>query len=215
LTHQVRAVHDAILVGINTVLRDDPRLNVRLVEGQSPQPIVVDSRLRFPMDANLLRDPCIRPIIFTHPDSCEKKEEQLRDRGATVLRVGGRRDGWIELAELLAYLKSLGLRSVMVEGGASIITSVLRSRLANQVLLTISARFLGGLPSMHRMHGDDAYHPPQLDNLKYQWLGNDLILCGDLLPLDTTPLREVAICDRAASPSTLLSKSTSGEGGTL
>ncbi len=55
LTHGLRASHDAILVGIGTVLADNPRLNVRLVTGESPQPVIVDSRLRFPPYANLLR----------------------------------------------------------------------------------------------------------------------------------------------------------------
>ncbi len=86
LTHQVRALHDAILVGINTVLRDNPRLNVRLVKGQSPQPIVVDSRLRFPLEANLLKEPCVRPIIFAGHDACEVKERRLINAGAQVMR---------------------------------------------------------------------------------------------------------------------------------
>lgn len=60
LTHRIRAVHDAILVGVQTVLNDDPMLTVRLVEGEHPQPIVLDSRLRFPMSARLL----------THPRGC-------------------------------------------------------------------------------------------------------------------------------------------------
>ena len=55
LTHYLRAAHDAILVGIGTVLADNPLLNVRLVEGKNPQPVIVDSQLRFPLDANLLR----------------------------------------------------------------------------------------------------------------------------------------------------------------
>src|SRR5205823_12555295 len=63
LTHQLRAAHDAILVGIGTVLADNPRLSVRLVEGKDPQPIVADSRLRLPLSANLLYQHPLSPWI--------------------------------------------------------------------------------------------------------------------------------------------------------
>ena len=180
LTHQVRALHDAILVGINTVLRDNPRLNVRLVQGRSPQPVVVDSRLRFPLDANLLKEPCVRPIIVAHDGACQVKERHLINAGAQVMRVAEQDDGLLDLAELLRRLKQLGLHSVMIEGGASIITSVLTSHLADQFLLTISPRFVGGLravKSQERAHGGQM---PRLRNLHYQWLAGDLIIRGDL-----------------------------------
>ncbi len=68
----------------------------------------------------------------------------------------------------------------MVEGGASIITSVLTSRLADQFLLTISPRFVGGMRAVKCQNGEDYSHMPRLHNLHYQWLGEDLIIRGDL-----------------------------------
>ena len=65
MTHLLRSRHDALLVGINTVLVDDPRLTVRLCEGDNPQPVVLDSRLRFPDDARLLAHPDKHPLLFT------------------------------------------------------------------------------------------------------------------------------------------------------
>ena len=184
LTHQVRALHDAILVGINTVLRDDPRLNVRLAEGRSPQPVVVDSRLRFPLTARLLKKPCVRPIIVAGKDACEVKKRRLTDTGAQVIQVTEQDDGRIDLGQLWRRLKDRGLHSVMVEGGASIITSVLTSRLADQFLLTVSPRFVGGLravnPQRHDESNGDAIQMPRLRNLHYQWLAEDLIIRGDL-----------------------------------
>ena len=180
LTHQVRALHDAILVGINTVLRDNPRLNVRLVKGRSPQPVVVDSRLRFPLEANLLKEPCVSPIIVASEGACKVKENHLTNAGAQVIRVAEQDDGLIDLSQLWRRLKQLGLRSVMVEGGASIITSVLTSRLADQFLLTISPRFVGGLRAVKAQDGADCDQMPRLCNLHYQWLAEDLIIRGDL-----------------------------------
>jgi 3,4-dihydroxy 2-butanone 4-phosphate synthase/GTP cyclohydrolase II len=183
LTHQVRALHDAILVGINTVLRDDPRLTVRLVQGKNPQPVIVDSRLRFPLRAKLLNGPCVRPIIVTSHAACEDKERRLKAAGARVIRASEQADGLIDLAQMLRQLKELGLASVMVEGGASIITNVLVSRLADQFLLTISPRFVGGLRAVKSR--DSAYdRMPRLRNLHYQWLAEDLILRGDLAAAD-------------------------------
>lgn len=181
LTHQVRALHDAILVGINTVIQDDPRLNVRLVQGRDPQPVVVDSRLRFPLEANLLKDPCVRPIIVARDGACEARERRLVNAGAQVIRVAGQDNGLIDLAQLLTRLKQLGLRSVMVEGGASIITSVLTSRLADQFLLTIAPRFVGGLRAVKPLPFADG-QLPHLRNLHHQWLAGDLIIWAKLYP---------------------------------
>ena len=66
LTHALRAAHDAILVGIGTILADNPQLTVRYLKGKDPQPVIVDSRLRCPLDARVLRhDPPV-PVSYTH-----------------------------------------------------------------------------------------------------------------------------------------------------
>ena len=85
-THSLRAAHDAILVGIGTVLADNPRLNVRLVAGQNPQPVVLDSRLRFPSYANLLKDGN-RPWVITTPSAERSRAQDLENQGARVFRL--------------------------------------------------------------------------------------------------------------------------------
>jgi GTP cyclohydrolase II len=180
LTHQLRALHDAILVGINTVLNDDPSLTVRLVAGQNPQPVVVDSQLRFPLDANLLQAPCVRPIVATGMNACRRKESQLVAAGVRVIRVPQHDDGLLDLFQLLIRLPKLGLHSVMIEGGARIITSMLADRLADQLLLTISPRFVGGLQAIHPGLRSRVDHLPSLSNVHYQTLAGDLIIRGDL-----------------------------------
>jgi GTP cyclohydrolase II len=178
LTHQIRALHDAILVGINTVLCDDPRLTVRLSSGKNPQPIVLDSRLRFPLEANLLRDPCVRPIIATGKFACEEKAQQLTAAGARVIRVPLQEDGLIDLSQLLPRIKQMGFDSVMVEGGAKVITSVLASRIADQLLLAISPRFVGGLRAVNPTHAWEEM--PQLHDVHYQVMAGDLVVWGQL-----------------------------------
>ncbi len=182
LTHRVRALHDAILVGINTVLSDDPQLNVRLVEGTNPQPVIVDSRLRFPLDARLLRDPCVRPIIATGDQTaCTEKERRLAEQGARVVRMPLEADGSLCLDRLLAYLWREGVRTVMVEGGSEILTSVLAAHLADQFLVTVAIRLVGGLRAVQPLAraGEDPW--PMLANIDYEWLEGDLIIRGDLV----------------------------------
>lgn len=179
MTHEIRALHDAILVGINTVLCDDPRLTVRLAKGENPQPIVVDSRLRFPLQARLLNAPCIRPIIATGEGACKQKAKQLIAAGARVVRVPQHADGLIDLFQLLQMLKQMGLQSVMVEGGAKVITSVLSSQIADQLLLAIAPRFVGGLRAVNPTQALE--HMPELRDVHYQLVSGDLVVWGHLV----------------------------------
>ena len=174
LTHQLRAAHEAILVGIGTVLADDPQLNVRLVAGPDPQPVVVDSRLRFPLHARLLQKTPAPWIATTQPDSLRR--EPLTAKGAEVLGVLASSDGRVNLKALLNQLAARGINTLMVEGGAGIITSFLAERLVDRLVLTIAPVFLGGY------HATDALpHPfPYLRNTHYAQLGHDLIVTGDL-----------------------------------
>lgn len=144
VTHRLRALHDAILVGVNTVLVDDPRLTVRLAEGPDPTPVVLDSHLRTPVAARVLRGSSTTAILATSEAACPSREAALREAGALVWRVPTV-DGGVDLARVLERLADRGVRSLMIEGGARVITSVLRQRLAHQVVLTISPRFLGGV----------------------------------------------------------------------
>lgn len=200
LTHQMRVIHDAILVGINTVLRDDPRLNVRLVEGDDPQPFVVDSRLRFPLDAKLLRDPCVRPIVLTSERADEAAERRLIERGARIVRVSESPGEGLDLHQIFACVRHHGCRSVMVEGGASIITSLLMSRLADQYLLTVSPRIVAGLRAVKCQPGVDYRRMPHLLNLQYQWLDGDLILRGDLARSNGHGSEDSAIASVGSDP---------------
>ena len=178
LTHGLRAAHDAILVGIGTLLADNPRLNVRLVEGKDPQPIVVDSRLRFPPYANLLRNGRV-PWIATSEGADPERQTALEKIGARVLRLPTGANGWVDLAALLEHLGQLGVNSLMVEGGAQIITSFLATRLVDQVVLTIAPMLVGGLRVMDYLGQAQMNCFPRLRQVSYQRLGEDLVLRGE------------------------------------
>jgi 3,4-dihydroxy 2-butanone 4-phosphate synthase/GTP cyclohydrolase II len=176
MTHTLRAAHDAILVGIGTVLADNPRLNVRLVAGRDPQPVIVDSRLRFPAYSNLLRN-CRTPWIAASSGADPERQQALEEMGAKVLVLPGI-NGWVDLAALLEHLGNLGINSLMVEGGAQIITSFLSFRMVDQIVLTIAPMLVGGLRVVDNF-GGYLRSFPRLQNLSYQRLGEDLVLRGE------------------------------------
>ncbi len=179
LTHQLRSMHDAVLVGINTLLSDDPRLTVRLVAGPNPQPIVLDSLLRSPLDMRLLSAPCVPPIVVTTLQASTDREQRLREAGADVVRLPSRPDGRVDLRMLLGHLYTLDIRSLMVEGGAGVITNFMECQLVDRMIITISPQFVGGLtavkPSLSKPPGS-----PRLTNVEYESVGGDLVVYADV-----------------------------------
>jgi 3,4-dihydroxy 2-butanone 4-phosphate synthase/GTP cyclohydrolase II len=176
LTHELRASHDAILVGIGTVLADNPRLNVRLTSGEDPRPIVVDSRLRIPRDANLLQNG--RGVwLATTEAAAASAEAELQSRGASVLRLRALENGWVDLEALLARLAKRGVSHLLVEGGARILTSFLESKLVDYVVVTISPRFVGGVRPLDSRQLSSY---PTLVSWRSERVGEDLVLAGGL-----------------------------------
>jgi len=150
LWHRLRVYHDAILVGIGTVLADDPQLNVRLVTGDDPQPVILDTRLRFPLKALALNS-SKPPLIITAKKSDSRKQKKLESKGAQVVRLEATQKGWINLVSLLEYLAKQGINSLMVEGGARVITSFLQAQLIDHFVLTITPFFIGGLHAVEKL----------------------------------------------------------------
>jgi riboflavin-specific deaminase-like protein len=162
LTHRLRAMHDAILVGIQTVISDDPLLSVRLPQLQSqpqlpqprpqrkpqpqpqPQPVVLDSHLRFPLGARLLARNDRKPWLF-HRDDPRGNAAELRGRGALLFPVG-QGPGGLDLYQVLQSLGAEGISSLMVEGGARVLRAFITAGFAEQVVVTVSPSAVQGLP---------------------------------------------------------------------
>lgn len=185
-THRLRALHDGILIGIGTVLSDDPRLNVRRSDGSHPIPIVLDSSLRCPPESCVLTCEGPDPLIFTSPDADPTRREALESEGATVVELSCMPDGGICLDSLLDALGEREITSLMVEGGTEILTTFLRRQQVQHVIITMAPMFVGGKSALDWVASPDSEsssapssHFPQLQNVQHRWYGDDLILEGD------------------------------------
>jgi len=144
LAHRLRSLHDGIMVGLGTILADDPQLTVRLVKGRSPIRVIPDSRLRISLNAKVFKDQDVAPtIIATTSQADEKKLSSLKGMGIEVLMVSEDERGEVDLEVLFKSLGKRGISSILVEGGARIITSLFHQGLVDKVVLVIAPKIMG------------------------------------------------------------------------
>ncbi len=143
-SHELRAEHDAIMVGVGTVRKDDPRLTVRLAAGRDPLRVVVDSTLRTPLTAAVLTERAAPGTVLAVTDrAVTAKRDEVRALGATVLCLPTNAAGRVDLVALLAALHQRGVGSVLVEGGAGMITALLQARLVDRLVVCVAPKILG------------------------------------------------------------------------
>ncbi len=182
LTHMLRASHEAILIGIGTVLVDNPQLNNRLVPGSSPQPIILDTYLRTPLTSRLMQRDDQMPWIFSGSDIDTIRRGAYVGKGAGVFICAEERKGYLNLLMIMHYLNKMGVRSIMVEGGSRVISSFLRCRLVDRAVITLAPVWLAGLPVLEReMNRNQIVFPsgyPRLAKPFYQHVGTNVVACG-------------------------------------
>ena len=166
------------MVGANTVTRDDPRLTVRLAPGRSPLRIVVDSSLRTPMDAAVLAGGAAAgTVLAVNRRAPEDRRREVESLGATVLRLPSDPGGGVDLGALLAELDDRGVGSVMVEGGAALITSLLRGRFVDRLAVCIAPKILGsGIEAVGDLGIRDLAGSIALADAAFTPRGGDLLL---------------------------------------
>lgn len=180
LTHQLRASHDAILIGVGTVLADNPQLSVRFADGIDPQPIILDSHLRTPLDSLLVtQNP---PWIVTTNQADPGKAEQLEARGVRLLYLSADPHGRVNLTSLVETLDQESICQLMVEGGSRVLSSFFSHQLVDYMVVTISPLILGGLPAIQFNDGFgsalDNGALPRLKELNVVSAGEDLVVFG-------------------------------------
>jgi 3,4-dihydroxy 2-butanone 4-phosphate synthase/GTP cyclohydrolase II len=180
-THQLRAYHDSVLVGIGTVLADDPQLTVRHVPGENPQPVILDSKLRIPLNSTLVV--AHEPWIATTEHADPHKVEELADRDIQLLFLPESNSKQVSIPELLDCLDQRGIKNLMVEGGAEVISRLFSLQLVDFLILTVSPMILGGLSAVHLPKSNGSGFAkdefPKLMNMYVEKMGDDLIVFGE------------------------------------
>ena len=181
--HQLRATHDAILIGIGTLLKDNPRLTARRPgqEPLSPYRIVVDSLLRTPLDSKVFGpDGNQRMLLATHQHS-EEKLSPYRKLVKDILILPTNSLGQIDLLELMKTLAARGITSVLIEGGSEINGSALDSRIIDKVCFFYAPILIGGRGSLGMISGQGAETIDQalpIKDITIRHFDNDLCLEG-------------------------------------
>lgn len=180
LTHQLRSLHDGILIGIETVLTDDPQLTVRECSGNNPQPIVLDSRLRMPAFSRLHEHPDKKCWILTLEKNKSTEESDKKNQLILKIPDNDNEDSFVPLKPAMKLLRTKGIDSLMVEGGARVITEFLKAGLVDAIIITIAPKILGGYKAVGDLGLEDFQLAPNISPLNIEQLGDDLIVWGDL-----------------------------------
>jgi diaminohydroxyphosphoribosylaminopyrimidine deaminase / 5-amino-6-(5-phosphoribosylamino)uracil reductase len=187
---ELRLEHDAVMVGVNTVLSDDPRLTVRggrgaradHPEAARPVRVVLDARLRTPPRARLLSNGGPPVIVMTLRGASAARRRRLERRGALVIEAPGR-NGRIAVGQALRELSRRGIASVLVEGGSEVLGALLDARLADRVVLFVSGRLLGGRGAVPVFGGRGTArlrHAARMDRITVRPVGPDFRIEGKL-----------------------------------
>ncbi len=137
--HELRDHADGVLVGIGTVEKDDPLLTCRRQGGRDPYRIVIDPGYTIPPDARCLGE---RAVIFTAGEPRSRPE--VEGTGSRVVRLPADESGRFSWGDVLKELGSMGLHAVVAEGGSSILSSLIRSRMVDELLVFVAPKLLGG-----------------------------------------------------------------------
>ena len=182
-THRLRTEHDAILVGRGTVERDDPELTVRLVRGRNPLRVVVDSGLNISTQSKIVQKISLAPtIIATVKNAADSRYGKFAGYGMEILTIDADSQGRVDLKELLKELANKKISSVLIEGGAEIITSVIESNLANRLVTVIAPKIIGrGIEAVGDLRIRNLDKAKMLSFQKITKSGNDIIIDSRLI----------------------------------
>jgi diaminohydroxyphosphoribosylaminopyrimidine deaminase/5-amino-6-(5-phosphoribosylamino)uracil reductase len=143
LVHRMRDRMDAVMVGAETVIADDPSLTCRMRGGRDPLRVIVDGRLRLPFASQVLTNDAAHGTLVATVSRDAKRIDELRRRGATVLVLPGK-DGRLSLRRLLRHLARRGVHSVLLEGGATLAAAAVKEKVVHRLLWFFAPKLIGG-----------------------------------------------------------------------
>ncbi len=184
--HKLRDRNDAILVGINTVLKDDPALTARIPDGRDPVRVIVDSRLSIPLNAKVLTQrSTAKTVVAALASAPRTKVNCLQATGVEVLFVKSNR-GRIDLPDLMKELGKQDIMSVLIEGGAEINASALKAGIVDKIVMFIAPTLMTGRDSLCSIGGSSPVkldHAVKLSEVTAQFVGPDLKIEGYVMKM--------------------------------
>lgn len=176
--HQMRDIVDAILVGANTVIADDPSLNVRMVEGVDPLRVVLDSTLRTPPQAKLYQPPLAAGTLILTTSQDETRIQTFRKQGVQVEQLPANEEGRVSLSDALAHLYTRDIVHMLIEGGGQIHGAFFQAQLVDRLYYVLTPWMLGrdARPAFQLPGQDSLANSLQFAPLQVTPLGPDLLI---------------------------------------
>lgn len=183
VAHKLRALYDAVVVGVGTVLADDPQLTVRLTKPiKQPVRVILDSLARTPLAARVLREKLGRTIIFVSPKAPRQRIRALQQRGVEVYSVASK-GAHLSMTQAVKKLGELGYTSLLIEGGGEVIGSAIEAGVVDKVHFVLAPKIFGGRDAKTAVEGLGVSLPKQakrIKNLSVTRVGDDFLLTGYL-----------------------------------
>lgn len=181
--HKLRRELMGILVGINTVIKDDPMLNCRLENGKNPIRIIVDTELKIPMSSKIISSAkSIRTIVVTTKKAKLNSIEPLKEKGVEILIVNLKKN-LVDLNDMIHKLGELNIDSILIEGGATLNFSAINENIVDKLQVYIAPIIIGGENSKTPVEGEGINYIREsfkLHDLAYKKVGSDILIEGYL-----------------------------------
>lgn len=181
--HKDRNLYTGIMVGVGTVIADDPMLDCRIKDGQNPIRIICDTTLKTPLDSRVVQTAKETQTWIATTNEHAEQHEPYRAHGCKVIIVDAK-DGRLDLSNLMIKIGELGMDSILLEGGATLNASALEAAIVNKVQTYIAPKLFGGATAPTPVAGTGVEHPNQaymLKNRKITILGEDILIESEVV----------------------------------
>lgn len=180
LVAEMRNRYDGVMVGIGTILKDNPRLTCRMKNGKDPIRIIIDSKLRIPLDADVLKRANGMVVIGCGNEFDKKKKNKLKKMGVKVF-VASQDDGEVDLRRLMEKLAKINVKSILLEGGSALDGAMVDAQLVDKFSIFVAPKIIGGQDAKGPISGRGTAlvkNALRLKNLKIEMVGSDYLFEG-------------------------------------
>lgn len=179
--HELRNELSGIMVGVNTVIKDNPSLTCRIENGRNPRVIVVDSKLRIPIDSNVVINNKNNGLIIATTENCDKdKMLKLEEMGVTIFKIQAK-NGRVDLKKLMIELGNIGVDGILLEGGSTLNYSALEEGIVDKVQVYIAPKIIGGEKAKTPVGGigiEKLKDHFKVKNIQVSKIGQDILIEG-------------------------------------